>query len=306
MDLVVQSTTKPRRYTVINYCLDNDFAVHRSSQDIDPDDKIILTAQNSKMFYYSNNVISLLNGKLTNRSWKLTIYYLDTEAPTYALWRPLLNSRFVIIESVFDFKNSIPVLQGNNEVIIASVLKDRISFHSFVLGKKGVSSTISQLPNLYTTEKYKLQSCIIISNHIYCSLLLYGEKASIYKFSIRSLHQHHKRGIPICPQHTWHIKRDTRTLTNCFVSVHKEEEPIIIICCYVVHDKSILEVKKPAANCTEVSSTEYTYEFPYIVKIISTSVVPYFENLVIAVIYQESENNKYYIKRIEMSSNTCI
>ena len=297
--LMMQSTTSPTKCTFITYDTTDPYVMHRSSQDMDSTNTITLCPTTCKVFCSDNN-ISLLNGKLNKGTWKLNSHNLDTK-DLLASWKPVLN--LAITESLFNLENSVAVSHEDNKIILASILSgpDRIIFHLVTPGKQRVSAS-SLLPQLYTrSAKYQIKSCIILSNSIYCSLV-HGEKARVYKFSRRALQQYQKSNITIRPQSAWQIKENDHPLTSCFVSVHKGEA--IVIFSYVADDKTIIGVKHPKPGHPILTSTECTSEFPYKVHIISAAVIPCFENLVVAVIYQEKSIS--YIKRIEMSSNNCI
>jgi len=123
--------------------------------------------------------------------------------------------------------------------------------------------------------------------------------ARIYKFNIISLlnQQCQRSNASIRPVSTWHIG-DDQNLQTCHISVHKGE--VFIICCNIVDNKTIIEIKRPKL-ISIVSSVEYRFELTQIVKIVEGSIIPGLDNLTIALIYYESESNKFKIKRIDMS-----
>lgn len=271
--------------------------LHRRSHEFDPTNKTILSHASNKMLCY-NDKVSLLSGKLSNKMWKLSLCYLNTENK-FASWKPILNFNFSISESLLDFENCIAVSHKESGLILVSVSNDRIIFHVYSKnspGKKWVSAS-SQLPppSQVHSAKYKIQSCVVISNFIYCSLLQ-GMNAHIYKFSIRLLQQQQRGTIPVRPNYVWHINEDGRTLTNCFVTLHKGE--VAIISCYVTDDKSSLEVKYLKSEI--VSASRYKFHFPYKITIACASIITDPDRFVIAMIYTEN-NSKCYVKRIEMS-----
>lgn len=291
--------------TLITYNLADSFTIHRSSQDIKPEDKTILCPTNSKIFCCKDKIF-LMTGILNKGRWKLNLYNLDTETENlFALWKPA-NCAIPIIESKFDHENCIPVSHGDNVVIIATVKLNLLIFHIINIPSSGknqqVSATLT-LPQLNARHaKYKLDSCITMSNYIYCSLSD-GTKTRVYKLSIRKMQQFQKSNIFVRPEYTWQIT-DDHTLLKCFLSTYKEEA--ITICCYTSDEKTILGIKRLKPNKPTVSLTEYKFEFSNTIKIISVSVVPCFSNLVIVVLYEENKSNKCYIKRIAMPSTNPI
>ena len=296
LHLVIESTTADN-YTLISYNLADSY-LHRHSQEINPANKIMLSTATSKLFCF-NNKVSLLTVKL-----KPTLYHLETDADL-ATWKPIPQSSFAANETMYDIENC-TVFSHKTELTVACIMNDRIIFHTFfktAARKKWFSSSAS-LPQVhgYSTT-YRIQSCIVVSNFIYCCLLLHGATMSIRicKFSTRLLQQNQKSSLNIRPLYIWHLKDDT--LINCFLSVHKGE--IMLICCTIVNNRTMVEIKRPKANSAIVSTTEYKYEFPYIVNVISTSVISCCESLTIAIVYHDDKTNKHFIKQVDMSSHIC-
>ena len=293
LNLVEQNNATGKQTLICYFNLAESF-MHRSSQEINAN-KIILSLATCKMFSL-NNKISLLIGKLSNNTWKLSFYSLHTESMTY---KQVSNFSLSIPEPNFDFVNCIPVSHRDGRVIIASVLNDRIVFHIFYKSTSGKkwASAFSMLSQPQT--KLKIQSCIIVSNKVYCSLVQEGVGARICQFNIRILQQHQKNSINVQPVCMWYIKDPN--LKNCIISIHKEE--VIIICCYNVNNKTVIEVKQLNSSPKMISPTLYRFKFPCIVNIFAVSVVPCSENFVIVVIYHDEEADKHFIKRIDMSSH---
>jgi len=299
---MIQSTTN-ENYMLKTYNLNDPLQHKESNQEIDPASKILPFAATCKLFCF-NNKISLLYGKLNNKTFKSSLYQLDTGSQL-ASWKLISYSNLSVSELLIDPENLIPISHKDDEAIVTSVLNDCIVFHVFsknTPGRKWISATSSIPQPSNRSAKHKIQSCVVVSNFIYCSVLLNGIGARIYKFNIRSLQQYQRSNVSIRPTSTWHI-RDDRTLQNCFTSVHKGE--VIIICFAVVSNQTVLEIKRPVLNST-VSPVEYRFKFPQMVKVMAGSVIPGLDNLTIVVTYSESESNKYKIKRIDMSSHKII
>lgn len=246
-----------------------DSSLHRSSQEINVT-KITLDSGYCTMLCFDTK-ISLLIAKLSDKSWKFKLYYLDTKNK---LATPRLISNFSnsIPETMLDFENSISRSHKDGGVIIATAVNDCIYFHTCTISKntseKKWASAYSVLSQLQgqpqgRSLQFKMQSSIAVSNNFYCSLLQPGVGGRVCQFNIRMLQQHQKYTIIVRPKFTWHIKNDP-TLQNCFVSLHKGE--IIIICCSNVDNKCIIEIKQPKPNSTVVSSAQYRFEMPNIVK----------------------------------------
>ena len=257
-------------------------------------------ATTCKLFYFKN--ISLLIGKYNNETWTLNLYQFDKKAS----WIVVPHSKFSISVLQFNLENSIPISLKDDGVILASVIYDqskkacRITFHIFSQAVSGKNwKSINSQP-LSQIRKCEIQSCIVISNDIYCSLLT-DTGAHVYKFDLNLLQQNRKESKDsnkddgIRANCNWQIKMPT--LQNCFLSVFKEEP--VIITFHHVGDKSIMELKRPMIN-GYVSPPKCQFEFPH-VEIALASFVLSFENPVVAVIYRDKKN-KYIIKRLTILS----
>ena len=299
LHVMVQSTIN-ESYTLITYDLTNYNQIdsfHRGSQKLDPK-KIVLTFSACKAFSF-NNRFSILFGEHNNssRTWKTKVYSLDTESQL-ATWKLVSNFSPSISELLFDFHNCFVMSHKIDEIIIVSIVKDRIIFYII---SKSISGNIRNLATftlrqLYNhTAKFIMQSCIVVSNYIYCSLLHQGMGAKIYQFKL----QQKEKTTKVWFVESWYIEDSPTDLQNCFMSVHYKE--VLVICCKIVDNKTILEVRRLKSNPTAVLSPEFNFTFPYKVKIITVSVVPCCESLVFAVIYHNNETNKCCIKRIDMS-----
>lgn len=265
-------------------------------QEINPAKAVTFSATTSKLFYF--NKLSLLTGKRHTELWRLNLYQIES---THASWETPPNFKHSISKADFDFENSIPISYHKNDVIIlVSVVANRITFHGF---SQRPEKNKKLAASLLHREKLKLSSCIMLSDYIFCCLLLPKTGSYIYKFGLASIQQHRKDSDiqSVC---VWQLKNSA--LQNCFLSVRKEE--------IVVFDGSNMEIRKllskplqvssvesslnqKSFKVLEVSSAEPIFKFPH-GNIIATSVIPGFQNHVIAVVYYNSKTNKHYIKRV--------
>ena len=295
---LVEHNSLTGTWTVICYNLIDSF-LHRSSEGINVN-KIILDATTRKIFYY-NNKISLFVGKVNNHAWKLTLHSLVTEGQL-STFKPVLHCNLSLPESSFDSENWLAVSHKSGEIIIPTVLHDRINLNIFsTSGKKWLLAYSILAQPLTRSVKVKISSCIVVSNYLYCSMVQQEVGARICQFNIRILQQYQRNSINVRPVNILHI-RDNPTLQNCFVSTHKEV--VVIICCSNINDKSCIEVRQPKPRPTGISSVLYRYEFSK-VNIVGASADPCSKNLVLAIIYRDIEDDKYYIKRIDMSQYSC-
>ena len=268
-----------------------------NSQDINLVNKHFFAAAFYKIFSFCN-LLSLLIGKLDYKTWKLNLYQLDDTRATHATWKQVAFSKYSISDSLFDFRNCIPVSHREDKVILVSVLNDRVKanhciiFHIFTQRVSGRNwkTTSSLLPIQYTrTTEYQIQSCIIAeTNYIYCSVLLRGIGAYIYKFDLMLLQQHQKSSSTVRPICNWHIRDPT--LESCFLSVLQEE--VVIVNFKTINDKGVMEVRRPK-NFLSVLPADYQFECPCDIKVIATSIVSASK---IFVMYHDIKCNKCFIK----------
>ena len=285
-------------YALITYDLTNYNQIdsfHRSSQELDPENKITLSPDLSKAFSF-NDKISILNAKRGNSgTWKINLYCLDTEGQL-ATWK-MANFSSSFSDLLLDFHNSFVVSYKCDEIILASIVNNRIIFHivsKSIHGNKRNSATFT-LPKLQSrTAKFIMQSYIVVSTYIYCSLLQLGVSACICRFKLL---QNQRNTTSVQLVDTWHIN-DHSNLQNCFISALNAQ--VFINCCKVADNKTTIEVKRLKSDLTAESIA--SFQFPCIVKINTVSIVPC-ENLVIAVIYHNTKTNKCYIKKIDMASH---
>ena len=266
--------------------------------------KDVVGHDSCKLFYCKK--LSLLSGhfNFAARAWQLRLYHLNTEMELTS-WKR--NANFTSSVPVMDIKNLIPVSLENGEILVATVLNQeancRIMIYLFEslsskASEKGWKAAYSLLaPPRIRAAKYKIQSCVVISSHVYFSLLLPKMGVYIYKFKISSLHQHQKEMFnikQISPDGTWHIKDPN--LQKCFLASLKED--IIIVTFKSTDDKSVMEVNQ-AMRRSVIPLEGCRNEFPgaRLVKMVTASVIRGHQNFCLAVMYHDSKTNKCRITR---------
>ena len=144
----------------------------------------------------------------------------------------------------------------------------------------------------------------MLSSNMYCSLWQQGIGIRICQFNIKIMQQLQKISLSVQLAFSWQIN-DNFTLQscNCFMSVHCRE--VIAICCSTTKTKSIVEIKWVNHDAKVVWPSESRFAFPYIVKIVTASVLPHSDKLVVAIAYHDGKTDKYYIKRLDMSLYVC-
>ena len=257
-----------------------------------------------KVFYFKK--LSLLSGQFNDGSqtWKLRLYQTVTKAQVQT-WEQ--NSRFKFSVLRLDLKNSIPVSRKDDGIVLLSIINPETrQANSYALiylfppskvSEKDWKGASLQLPQpRIRTAKYEIQSCIMMSNYVYFSLLLPEVGAYIYRVELTSL-QHPKEMrdiVNLKPEQITSWKIEDSTAQNCFLAVLKED--IIILSFIITNGKSVMEVKRLISH----SSTEYMYPFPRVMKIIVASIVPGDQSPLIVVVYHDNMHNKCCIKRFKI------
>ena len=273
--------------------------IHHKENDINLTNKKSLHAYTSFKLFSFCNKLALLTGKHDFRTWNLRLYQLDQTTATCATWEQVAFSKYSISDSLFDFQNCIPVSHREDRVTLVSVLNDHvnanhcIAFHIFSQKVSGRNwkATRSLLPIQFTsTAEYQLQSCILVSDYIYCSLLLHGIGAFIYKFDLLLLQQ--QRNISIRPDCDWHIRE--LALQSCFLSVLQEE--VIIISFKSISNRSFMEVSR-LKNFLPVPPADYQFEYTCKVKITAASII---SASMLVVMHHDDKSNTSVIKTFTM------
>lgn len=251
-----------------------------------------------KMFYSKKISLLMMSGKSDNTT-KLGLYQLNTKTLP-ASWDLILRSSVPLLG---DFKNLIPIshMYKDDGVIVVSVVNQQantqILFHIFSQSKAEKLKSASL--HIHTT-KCQIQSCAVMLNHIYCSLLSPEGGACIYKFDIAALQRYQKetqkdKTIYNC---NWSIRRNT-SLQNCFMSVLAGKVYIIVIFTNL-NNKSVVEIRW-LIDPSEVSSIDYQFEFPCVVRVVAAAVIPGVQRPLMVVMYHDNKTNKCFIKRAVLS-----
>ena len=236
-----------------------------------------------KMFYLKNISLLITSSSAT----KLGLYQLNTKTLP-ASWE--VTSRISV--PLLDPRNSIPVPYKDDGVIVVTVINQQptsqIKFHIF---SSKADKRKSLTSHLQSNAKYQIYSCVILLDCIYCGLILPKKGAYIYKFDIAFLRKEDERIPPIC---IWTIKNST--LQGCFLSVLKG---VIFIVLSITNDnKSIMEIKR-LLDHSKISSVEYQFEFPCVVKVVAASGIQY---PLIAVMYHNDETGRCYVRKVALPS----
>ena len=251
------------------------------------------------IFPYLKKIIILAGNSDAGTNLKLGFYQLINNKGYFCSWDLIPNSKHPTFQ--LELKNSLCVPYGKDGAVIVGVLNQviqqqisvHLTLHMFnpvkTFGKNWRSVTLP-LPQLQSPDgrKYQIQSCIIVENDLYCSLLLHGSKAFVCKIDLTSSQQFSKE-----VSNSWSLLDPL--LCNCFLSVFNGE--VFAITFKNVDGKSILEMRECAKSF--VSSLDYQFKFPSIIKAVATSIVPELSNTLV-VVYHDNKTNKCFVKKLSI------
>lgn len=288
-----------KTYSFISYNMIDSF--HRASQKLNPENAISFDdAAASRIFLFNNKISVFTAGRYNkiNRTWRSTLYCLNTEA-LHATWTPVVPyCSFTATKFEFDFDNYVSISHKDNEIIVVTGVNNCITFRAFIKSAYGSkwewATTNVTLSNI--SANFKILSCTMIMSDIYC-LLQQGVNFYVCKFNIKITQRQKIYKVYARLAFTWHIKDDPTLERHHFISVYNEE--IVIISSHVIDNTGIFEVRQPELNSKNLA-VQHRFEIPQVMTTVSALVVPCTERLVIAVIYHNSKNNKFYIKNSMM------
>ena len=276
------------------------YSLYRTTESVQVINRTAVVGHATCKFFYSNK-LSLLSGQFDDRAakWKLRLYQLDIRK---ASWE--LVSRYSGLQ--LDLRNSIPVSCGNDEIILASVLQNQetrqITFspviYLFSQSRGGEKWKAVKLRSIRFVN-CEIQSCVVVLNYIYFSLLVHGMGFCVYRCGLMVLQRQKATNFiePISAECSWPIKN--LNLQNCFLSEHKER--VVVITTSVDCGKIIMQIKPLKVNPTVVSPAQYQFELPCELKIIAASIVPDVQNpeIAVTIVYHNNTTNSCHFKKIK-------
>ena len=155
-----------------------------------------------------------------------------------------------------------------------------------------------KLPDLDHGSKYKIQSCVAISNYIYCSLFVQEREICyicyIYKINLTPLKQSRE-----ALDSFFEIDKTSKNLGCCFLSA-LNEKLISITSEYMDSGKTLLEVKQydHSACITLAPGSPFQHYFSSQVRIVTASIVSGIQNTLV-VVYHDTLR-KCYVKRLRL------
>lgn len=269
---------------------------------IDISRKTVVSHADCKVFHCKR--FSLLSGHLNTgtKTWRLRLYQtqagtVKTQTPS---WDQVTHFKFSVLQ--LDYKNSVAVPQNDDGIILVSVVQESktssyVVIYLFPLAKgsnwKAACFTLP-LPRI-RTAKYEIQSCLLSSNSLYCSILLPEKGTIIYKFSLTSL-QYPSKDVQniVNGQHEgfWQIEDHI-----CYLEELNNE--VIIISFTNTNGKTVMEIKRPLMTPAALAG-EFKHEFDRVVKILKAFLVPGDQNPLIAVMYHDNVDSKCLVKTFKV------
>lgn len=250
------------------------------------------------------NMVTILGSDSSDtdaKSLKVELYQLKSEA-YFLVWDPVLCSAHKFSSSQLNLNNAACV-SSNEAVVVVSVLKlltipplSEIMLHLFTVKNTSGGHWRSASVKLRQSgsSEYKIQSCIVVDDNLYCSLLLPETGAYIYKVNLTPLKQCTTEVCKDILLHSnWPIVN--KYLQSCFLAMGPNKA-IFSIAFYNENARTVMNVEK---LYPPTSSHPSHFEFPAIVKPIAASVVT---NFVIA-IYHDDNTKQCYAKKVIIVDN---
>ena len=260
------------------------------------------------LFYLNKVTIMAGDHDVDTRNTKVGLYHFVNSKQNLEL---VVGSKYST--TLIQLKNATCAL-FNDGIIVVSVLdqitqqsSNRMTFHLFsqdkVAGKNWRMASMLLPPVLHSLDscKYQIQSCVVISDHLYCSLWLHETIVYIYEINLSPLCKYDKECYdrPL-PMRSWLIQE--LYITGCFLSVFKEE--VAITTFKNINNKTVMDVR--LFNGADINVTSpipkpmCQYDFPSVVKVVTVSVVSGADNNTITVIYHDGKANKCCTMRLRM------
>lgn len=253
---------------------------------------------------YSGEVTLLGGGAdVDTMKYKLALYHMHstTKEDSYLVWEPIMCSTWKVSALSLDIKNTVCASYGNDGVAVVNICNpNQLNINLFsptkTAGKYWKNAHI-KLPDLDRGGKYKIQSCVAISNCIYCSLLVFvqesGELCYIYKINLTPL----KQSREITLDSFFKIDKTSKELGCCFLSA-LNEKLISITSEYVDSGKTLLEVKQYNHSACAMLAPPFQYYFSSKVRIVTASVVSGIQNTLVIVYHDTLQ--KCYVKKLTL------
>lgn len=260
------------------------------------------------MLLYSKK-IAIMTGdnEVETRTVKLALYQCNPSKGNGPLQlEAVVGSKYTSTSSLVKLKNSVCTSYKNDGVIMVSVLdqltrqaSNLMTFHLFsqtkTAGKnwKTASLLLPTVLHSFDKCKYQLQSCVVISEYLYCSLMLHEMTAYVFEIGLLPLEKYDKEYYEgSLPEKNWIVEGPF--IKSCFVSVF--EEKVVITTFKNMNDKTAMEVRSPSEESSSLKPMCH-YDFSSVVKVVTVlAVLPN----IITVVYHHEKANKCFTMRLRI------
>ena len=259
-----------------------------------------------RMLIYSDKV-AILDGDLDAdaRTIKLTLYHITANKQhAYGFsWEPICSSWKISALSV-ELRNAACVSYENDGVALVSIpgysqvnIYLLSSMRTAAASKNWKNGHI-KLPDPHHNWRHQIQSCVVISNYMYCSLLVQERAVCIYKINLTPLKRYGKETLDASlPNQKIDVDVTNSNLRCCFLSI-LNEKLIAITSEHVDNTETLIEVKQfDNLTCKFPDTLTYRSCISSQVKVVTMSIVPGIHNTVV-VIYHNSALRKCFVKKI--------
>lgn len=191
-----------------------------------------------------DNIVSLCPTMLTYSN-KITVFGSgSTKAGLYTfdvlkkLWVLVNDSEFSFKN--LDIKNSACYRYGQESVVVVTVLQASVYFYLFSPSRKDdVQWKSAKLLLSKQISNCQLQSCVVASNYVFCSLLTCAHLL-IYQVDLSPLEQANSDTCYLKPASSWLL--DNPSIKKCFLSFLNEE--VVTIMVKEMDNKKFVEVSE--------------------------------------------------------------
>ena len=261
------------------------------------------------MLLYSKKIAIMAGDyEVETKTLKLTLYQCNTSRAAGALQlEAVVGSKYS--SALVKLKNSVCTSYKNDGVIMISVLdqltqqaSNHMTLHLFsqtkTTGKNWKMASLLLPTVLHSLDKckYQLQSCVVISDHLYCSLWLHETTVYVFEIDLSPLEKYDKECYerPL-PAKSWIVEGPF--IKSCFLSILQEK--VVVTTFKNINDRTVMEVR--VLNSPSEASSELKpichYDFSSVVKVVTVlAVLPN----TITVIYHHEKANKCFTMRLRI------
>ena len=220
------------------------------------------------------------------------------------MWELVIDSNCTISNSHLDLHNAACV--SYSDVVVLASISNQIEIpsstclvlHVFNPSKRTVdggfwrSASVPLRQHSGINCKYQVQSCIAAADQIYCSLLLLGIGAYIYKVGLNQIRKCTKAIHKATPLYS-HWLFENKNIRSFFLAAKHDDDKIFIVTFCDEASKTSVKVEQIIAELYN-TSCQAELKFPTIVKAVTASVA----SNAAFIIYHSSQAKGCYSKKL--------